>query len=153
MYRIILIVFLGSMISLSCGDEDRTCEADMSSAEIRSYLDDNNIDADSLSSGLYFSIEDAGSLPTPSANSNVTVHYHGYFMNGDVFDSSIDRGTPSTFNLNQVITGWQQGIPIFGKGGRGTLYIPCQLAYGNSEVPGIPVGSVLIFDIELIDFN
>jgi FKBP-type peptidyl-prolyl cis-trans isomerase len=80
------------------------------------------------------------------------VHYHGYFTNGQVFDSSVDRGERSTFNLNQVIRGWQEGIPLFSRGGQGILLIPSRLAYGNNPRGGIPASSVLIFEVELFDF-
>lgn len=84
-------------------------------------------------------------------NVSVTVHYTGALVSdGTIFDTSIDRGEPSTFALNQVIAGWTQGIPGMQVGGKRRLIIPAELAYGSTERPGIPANSDLVFDVELI---
>ncbi|MCL4122058.1 UNVERIFIED_CONTAM: hypothetical protein GTU68_043770 [Idotea baltica] len=103
-------------------------------------------------SGLYVVIEEPGNDTKPTSSEAVTVHYEGYFLNGDVFDSSIARGNPSTFLLNQVIAGWTEGIPYFGEGGKGKLLIPAHLAYGAGS-QSIPAYTPLVFDIELISVN
>ncbi|NJL75797.1 MAG: peptidylprolyl isomerase [Saprospiraceae bacterium] len=117
---------------------------------IAKFLKDNNLVAQSTASGLHYIIDTEGSGEFPTIQSNVTVNYKGYFVNGDIFDQTTTR--PATFPLNGVIAGWQEGIPLFKKGGKGRLIIPSYLGYGSNRQNGIPRNSVLVFDIELIDF-
>jgi FKBP-type peptidyl-prolyl cis-trans isomerase FkpA len=116
---------------------------------ILKYIADNNLDAMNIGSGLYYVNEQTGTGENPDPSSTVRVAYRGYFTNGEVFDESSSAGV--TFGLNQVIQGWRMGIPFFKEGGRGMLLIPSGLAYGDSNRPGIPPNSVLIFDIHLIE--
>ncbi len=118
--------------------------------KIENYLADNSLDADTTSSGLRYIIEEEGTGDFPALSDVVKVLYKGYFLNGDVFDQT--QGTAATFPLGNVITGWQEGLQLFKKGGKGTLYIPSKLGYGNTPPAGIPTNSVLIFDVELVDF-
>ena len=120
--------------------------------EIAAYLEENNLTAEKTESGIHYIIEAEGSEEKPTMNDTVTCHYKGYFINGSKFDSSYDRGRPASFPLKQVIQGWQEGIPLFGKGGKGTLIIPSRLAYGSNPPGGLPPDAVMIFDIELINF-
>jgi FKBP-type peptidyl-prolyl cis-trans isomerase FkpA len=108
-------------------------------------------DARSTSSGLYYVIENAGSSNHPSAASTVIIKYTGKLTDGSVFDETSENST-ATISLSNVIKGWQEGIPLFGKGGKGILLIPSSLGYGSTGNYGIPANSVLIFNIELIDF-
>ena len=103
-------------------------------------------------SGLQYLTTKEGSGKAPAANSMVKVHYTGKLVDGTVFDSSVERGEPIEFPLNQVIPGWTEGLQLMKEGGKATLYIPSQLGYGQQGVPGtIPPNSTLIFDVELIE--
>jgi peptidyl-prolyl cis-trans isomerase A (cyclophilin A) len=105
-------------------------------------------------SGLFYSIEKEGEGSNPKPTDQVTVHYTGRFMNGKVFDSSVERGQPATFGLNQVIKGWTEGLQLVKPGGKIKLLIPPMLAYGEQGYPGaIPPSSWLEFDVELIKVN
>ena len=101
-------------------------------------------------SGLQYKTTTEGSGQAPDANDKVTVHYHGTLIDGTVFDSSVERGQPATFGLNQVITGWTEGLQLMKEGGKTTFYIPSNLAYGNRAQGKIAANSTLIFDVELI---
>lgn len=96
-------------------------------------------------------VEGTGPNPTPS--SNVTVHYTGWLTNGTKFDSSRDRGQPTSFGLNQVIRGWTEGVGGMKKGGKRYLVIPPEMAYGERGVSIIPPNSTLVFEVELLDFK
>ena len=103
-------------------------------------------------SGLQFEVVVEGTGKTPSATDVVEVHYHGTLINGNVFDSSIERGTPATFGVNQVIKGWTEALQLMKEGSKYRLYIPQDLAYGAHPHPGGPIEPLmaLIFDVELI---
>ena len=90
---------------------------------------------------------------TPKATDRVKVHYHGTFIDGKVFDSSVDRNEPSEFGLNGVIKGWTEGLQLMSIGSKYHFVIPWALAYGPNGRPGIPGHSVLQFEIELLEIN
>jgi len=106
-------------------------------------------------SGLQYEIIEAGSGEMPNETSNVTVHYHGTLIDGTVFDSSVSRGEPATFGVNQVIKGWTEALQLMPVGSKYRLYIPEGLAYGASPHPGGPIQPymALVFDVELIGIN
>ena len=105
-------------------------------------------------SGLRYIIEKEGTGKMPLATDQVTVHYTGYLLNGTKFDSSVDRGQPATFGLNQVIKGWTEGLQLMKEGGKTKFIIPSELGYGaNGYPPVIPPNSWLVFDVELIKVN
>jgi peptidylprolyl isomerase len=89
----------------------------------------------------------------PKASDRVKVHYHGTLLDGTVFDSSVDRGAPISFGLNQVIKGWTEGVQTMVVGDKTRFYIPSELAYGNRSTGKIEAGSLLIFDVELLAIN
>ena len=97
-----------------------------------------------------------GSGRTPKKGEAVTVHYTGWFTNGEKFDSSVDRNEPFTFVLGerQVIAGWDQGVATMKIGDKVKLTLPPELAYGRAGYPGaIPPDSILIFDVELLSIS
>ena len=118
--------------------------------KIEQYLSDNGLTAQSTASGLHYIIEVEGTGGHPDIDSEVTVDYKGYFLDGEVFDET--TSAPATFPLQNVILGWQEGIPLFKKGDKGKLFLPSGLAYGTNPPSGIPSNAVLAFDVELVDF-
>lgn len=104
-------------------------------------------------SGLQYKVVQEGSGVKPMATDTVNVHYHGKLINGNVFDSSVERGEPISFPLNQVIQGWTEGLQLMTVGSKYTFFIPADLAYGDSPVGTIPAGSTLVFDVELLGVN
>ncbi len=106
-------------------------------------------------SGLQYKVLQEGNGPKPKATDKVTVHYKGTLYNGTVFDSSIDRGQPATFPLNQVIRGWTEGLQLMSVGSKYKFWIPADLAYGDRPVGNTPksAGSMLIFEVELISIS
>jgi FKBP-type peptidyl-prolyl cis-trans isomerase FklB len=105
-------------------------------------------------SGLQYEVIKMGSGDKPKAEDNVTVHYHGTLIDGTVFDSSVDRGEPASFGLNQVIPGWTEGVQLMNPGSKYKFYIPHNLAYGEQGAGGIiKPYSTLIFEVELITIN
>ncbi len=144
----ILILLIGILIFITACNKDKK-QAKKDKKIIEKYIGDNNFNAQSTSSGLYYLIESQGTGVNPTIGSNVKVYYKGYLTDGSVFDESTTSGI--VFNLSNVIEGWQEGIPFFKKGGVGKLFIPSALGYGNRSKPNIPANSVLIFDVKLID--
>lgn len=122
---------------------------DEEDVEILEYLLSNNLTAQKTATGLYYIVESEGDGEFPSLSSLVTVEYTGYLLNGEVFD----RGTLENFSLSRVISGWQEGIPLFSRNGIGKLIIPSHLGYGASRTGTIPAYSILVFDIELVNFT
>nr|WP_315854045.1 FKBP-type peptidyl-prolyl cis-trans isomerase [Roseiconus nitratireducens] len=105
-------------------------------------------------SGLrYRVLRDSGGQK-PTADKTVTVNYRGWLHSGNVFDSSYERGEPTTFPLDNVIAGWTEGMQLVGEGGMIELWVPSKLGYGEQGSPGsIPPHSHLHFVVELIDVN
>ena len=104
-------------------------------------------------SGLLYRVEKEGSGDAIKDTDVVKVHYTGKLPNGKVFDSSVERGQPVEFALNQVIQGWIEGLQLIKKGGKIELVIPAELAYGDQEMGAIPANSTLYFEVEVLDVN
>ena len=106
-----------------------------------------------MPSGLQFEIIESGEGRSPLATSNVLTHYHGTFVNGDVFDSSVDRGAPAEFPVNRVIAGWTEALQMMKEGDKWRLVLPPEIAYGERGAAGglIPPNTVLVFEVELIE--
>jgi FKBP-type peptidyl-prolyl cis-trans isomerase FkpA len=150
--KYLLSALLALTLFISCS-KDKEANIDYvakNELEIKAYITKNNLTAQRSDTGLYYVITNPGTGTQPTATSNVTVAYKGYFTNGTVFDQS---SAGISFGLNQVIKGWTEGIPYFKTGGNGILLVPAHLAYGSYDYSGIPGGSVLIFDVKLISVN
>ena len=102
-------------------------------------------------SGLQYQVLKSGEgTEHPSTTSKVSVHYHGTLLDGTMFDSSVVRGKPLSFGLNQVIKGWTEGVQLMTVGDKFKFFIPANLGYGNSATGKIAPGSLLIFEVELL---
>ncbi len=122
----------------------------------QAFMDENSKAAgvQSTASGLQYKVLQAGTGTIhPTATDRVKVHYHGMLIDGTVFDSSVDRGEPISFGLNQVIPGWTEGLQLMVEGEKTQLVIPSKLGYGNRSAGKIKPGSTLIFDVELLGIN
>ena len=105
-------------------------------------------------SGLQYEVLKEGKGPHPTATSKVKVHYHGTTPEGVVFDSSVERGEPISFGLDQVIKGWTEGVQLMKAGAKYRFYIPQELAYGpSSPSPTIKAYMPLVFEVELIEIE
>ena len=113
----------------------------------------NNPGVFETKSGLQYQVIKGAEGRKPAATDTVHVHYHGTLLNGQVFDSSVERGEPISFPLNQVIAGWTEGVQLMSIGSKYKFFIPSELAYGDQAVGTIPAGSTLIFEVELLDIK
>ncbi|MBL0146414.1 MAG: FKBP-type peptidyl-prolyl cis-trans isomerase [Chitinophagaceae bacterium] len=158
-----MLVLLFVVVFLNSCKKDTGCSATESSfvapasetAALQAYCAINAPAAVAHSSGLYYEITNPGAGSSATICSNVTVNYEGFLTNGGArFDYST---SPVSFQLAQLILGWQKGIPLIKKGGSITLYVPPSLAYGNTDVRNnagiiiIPANSYLKFTIQLVD--
>jgi FKBP-type peptidyl-prolyl cis-trans isomerase FklB len=127
-------------------------KTDMNKKRGEEYLVANGKKAgiQTTSTGLQFKSNVEGQGIMPDKNDKVTVHYHGTTIDGVIFDSSVDRGKPATFGLNQVIPGWTEGLQLMKEGSKFTFYIPQGLAYGSRAQGKIEAFSTLVFEVELI---
>lgn len=127
-----------------------------SSAKGKEFLADNGKKEGVITtaSGLQYKVIKAGNGPKPTAASTVEVHYHGTTVNGEVFDSSIERGEPATFPVGNVIAGWTEALQLMPVGSKWKLFIPSSLAYGEMGQGGvIGPNETLIFEVELLSIK
>ncbi len=121
------------------------------------FLEENKTrkEVTTTASGLQYEVLKRGTgTVSPKETDQVKVHYHGTTIDGGVFDSSVERGEPVTFGLNQVISGWTEGLQLMHVGDKFKFFIPADLAYGDqSPTPAIKPGSALIFEVELFEIN
>ena len=104
-----------------------------------------------LESGLQYEIIQEGNGAKPGPTQTVTCHYHGTLIDGRVFDSSVQRGTPAAFPLNRVISGWTEALQLMGVGSKWRLFLPPHLAYGDRQISAeIGPNSTLVFEVELL---
>ncbi len=140
---------------LRAGGPERAAEIAAARAEADAEVRRRWPGATVTPSGLRYVVEQAGEGgERPAADTSVEVHYEGRLLDGTVFDSSRERGTPAVFPVNRVIRGWQEALQDMRRGERRTLIVPPELGYGDRGVPqaGIPPGAYLIFDVELLRF-
>ncbi|MBT1711224.1 FKBP-type peptidyl-prolyl cis-trans isomerase [Fulvivirgaceae bacterium PWU5] len=156
-------VFENNDLKISLQDANNTVQAYMQAVadkkhagakeEGEKFLADNKLKqgVTTTASGLQYRALKLGNGKTPKATSSVTVHYTGKLINGKVFDSSVQRGQPTSFGVSQVIPGWTEALQLMREGDKWILYIPYNLAYGAGGAGGdIPPFATLIFEVELI---
>lgn len=147
--RNILIITLLAITIASC---DSTTQTEKDIQIIQNYLTENNIQAIQDESGLFYShIQEGDGLFSPAAGDTIIVKYAGYLTSGVFFDKTIGDAT-ATFALDRLVQGWQFGLPLMKRGGKTVFLLPSELGYGSEKNGIIPANSVLIFEIELIDF-
>ncbi len=137
-------------------EEEQQAEAEAARSESENFLAENaeRDEVMTTESGLqYMVLEEGDGGESPSATDTVLAHYEGRFIDGEVFDSSIERGQPAEFQLSQVIPGWTEGLQLMSEGDRYRLFVPAELGYGEGGTGPIPPFSTLIFDVELIEVN
>ncbi len=149
---IYFFLFVSILSIASCGSDDEGDQLNTDIQLIEQYLLDNQLTAQKTESGLHYIVTNEGSGGHPTIQSTVKMRYTGYFLDGTIFDQAVGSNSIE-YPLSVFIPGWIEGIPKFQKGGEGMLLIPSKLGYGDQPPPGIPPNSVLLFDIELIDFN
>ena len=143
--------------SLAQQEKFDAAQAEVVQAGVR-FLEDNGQRPEVMitASGLQYEVLEEGEAgaDSPRASDTVTVHYHGTLIDGTVFDSSVERNEPATFGLNQVISGWTEGVQLMKVGDKYRFYIPPELAYGEAGAGGI-IGpnATLIFDVELLEIQ
>ena len=140
-YSLILAI-CGIFIFSGCKktETQETLEAYITRAGITDAVKDNR--------GFYYKIVTEGTGVNPTVSSKVTIYYKGTLTNGSIFDQT--GAAPATFSLNQLILGWQYGLPLIKPGGKIILYLPPSLGYGSSAAGSIPANSVLIFEVQLV---
>jgi FKBP-type peptidyl-prolyl cis-trans isomerase len=140
--KVLASIALICLVAVGCkkGESPETLEQYITRANLTSTVTKD-------SRGFYYQILTPGTGATPTLSSKVTVFYKGTLTNGNIFDQT--NANPVTFGLNQLILGWQYGIPLVKAGGRVMLYLPPSLGYGSQTTGSIPANSVLIFDITL----
>jgi len=119
------------------------------------FLEENakEEDVEVTGSGLQYRVIEEGSGDNPGPNSTVNVEYTGSFIFGDVFDTSRESADPATFNVDELIAGFSEGLELMSEGARFELFLPAELAYGDNPPQGIYSGATLIFDVELISIS
>ncbi len=130
-------------------------EAESNKAKSAAYLAENGKKqgVTTTASGLQYEVLTQGSGAKPKPTDVVKVHYHGTLIDGSVFDSSVQRGEPAVFQLDQVITGWTEALQLMPTGSKYRLTLPADLAYGEQGAGPIPANAVLVFEVELLSIE
>ncbi|WP_338762742.1 FKBP-type peptidyl-prolyl cis-trans isomerase [Bernardetia sp. ABR2-2B] len=151
--KYITVLFIGFVLFTACKKEEENPSSPAEQDQIlQDYFAENNITPQKTESGLYYVIDEQGATPI-QIGERVTVNYEGKLLSGEKFDSSFDRGEPFSFTVGGgVISGWNEGIPLIGRGGKGTLYIPSHLGYGaRGSGNVITPYSILVFRVEVFE--
>lgn len=146
------LLLVGCKESTKNGGEQTGGGSSSNSASAPAAVNTPKSDMTTTASGLKYQVLKKGTgTVSPKATDTVNVHYHGTLLNGTVFDSSVERGQPISFPLNQVIRGWTEGLQLMKVGDKFKFEIPPNLAYGPaSPSPKIPPNSTLVFEVELL---
>lgn len=148
----ISLLLLVSFISCNDDNDEELTNLGQTEDDIIQYINDNNLDATRTENGVYYVIDEEGTGDYPEKEAYIIAKYTGYYLDGVQFDASGTEG--ATFDLLAVIPGFSEGVINFNLGSTGTLFIPPNLAYGDSGVSGvIPGGAVLVFDIEIVEIT
>jgi len=148
------IKFQAMMSDITAKEEAKAAEAAKETIEAGEAFLAENANAEGVTvtaSGLQYKVLKQGNGPKPTPADFVEVHYHGRLLDGSVFDSSVERGQPAQFGVTQVIQGWIEGLQLMNTGSKYEFWIPQEIAYGMRDSPTIPAGSVLNFEVELLD--
>ena len=135
-------------------NEERQAKGQVAKEEGKKYLEENakKDGVVTRDSGLQYMVLQEGTGKSPKATDKVRCHYEGFLTDGMVFDSSVQRGEPAVFGLDQVITGWTEGLQLMKEGAKYRFFIPYRLGYGEHGVGQmIPPFATLIFDVELLE--
>ena len=152
----ILTLALALGLFAGCSQKETAPDTTMKSDAGEAFLATNakKDGVTTTASGLQYKVIKSGTGASPKATDQVKVHYTGTTIDGNVFDSSVQRGQPAIFPVNAVIPGWVEALQMMKVGDKWQLFIPARLAYGeNSPSPAIPANSVLIFEVELLDIE
>ena len=143
------------VLAAACSDTNKNADTGAGMNETEKYISEfkKQPNVKGLDGGILVQTIKEGQGVTPVATDTVKVNYTGTLVNGKVFDSSVVRGEPAEFPLNQVITCWTKGVAQMRKGGKAKLVCPAPTAYGDHALPGIPANSTLVFEIDLLDIK
>ncbi|WP_298771980.1 FKBP-type peptidyl-prolyl cis-trans isomerase [uncultured Shewanella sp.] len=153
---LLAIILIAGVIFYFYSSRNNQTEVKEQNAQGQAFLTENKTlpQVKTTASGLQYQVLTPGSgTQHPKSTDTVTVNYEGRLINGDVFDSSFERGEPISFPLNRVIKGWTEGLQLMVVGEKARFFIPSKLAYGNRSAGQIPAGATLIFDVELISID
>ena len=153
-YNFILWLVFFLIVMTSCSLETYTTRKNTANQEILSYLIENKIDVKPNTSGLVYIPIDEGEGDTPQLGDKVAFHYKGYYLNGEVFDSSYDKSYPLIVEIGNgmIINGLEESLLMMNKGAKAKVIIPFYLAYDDMDNAPVPPYSNLIFELEMIDF-
>ncbi len=144
----LFFVFLLLIAGISCSKDDPEVIAEKDRKKILEYLAEHEMDYTELEGGVFVVIEQEGTGGYPHENSTVRMNYEGYLLDGTPFD----YGFNAMLNLNYTVRGFRIGVMAFQKGGKGIIFVPSAMGYGQYRQGTIPRNSVLIFEVEIINF-